>query len=426
MPAASAALAEPGVEHTESKERAITVPAYLTRFSCLGGACEDNCCTAGWNIAIDVRTMARYQAATGDWGPRLRDAVVRNPARKATAEDFGRLKLDQHRQCPFFTPEGWCGVQQQLGEEWLSNVCLSYPRRTVLLDGQLERAASLSCPEIARLALLSPAAMEPVVIDEPKNTRVAFTGILSRAGLEEDHPRRLIAPIRQGCLELFRHTESAIEARLVALGLALQRLDRWSKLGLDDVEAVFAAYTAELPAVEEQLASLTAEPAVQLELLRELTIERLATGRLIRSPRFEACIARLGRGLRLGLSSVGGETIELYSRALREIYQPFVRTRPHILDNYIQNQLWAGAFPFGGRRLLDDYALLVLRFALIRLLLVGAAAGCGELNDSAVVEVIQPFERAVTHDPGFLKHVLAVLRRNRSVNLPFLATLIVS
>jgi lysine-N-methylase len=70
--------------------------------------------------------------------------------------------------------------------------------------------------------------------------------------------------------------------------------------------------------------------------------------------------------------------------------------------------------------------LLVVRYALIKLHLVGLAASAGQLTDADVVEAIHIFQRAVDHDPNFLPHVLDLLRDNDVTSMAFMAVLIVS
>lgn len=198
----------------ETATRQVTTPAYLATFRCLGAACEDNCCRAGWNIPVDASTFARYRELNHELGPALRRHIPANSAEKATPEDFARIQLDEHGTCPFLT-DGVCGVQVKLGEAFLSNVCVSYPRRTNVIDGHLERAAMLSCPEIARLALLNPDAMELRQIDEPTATRTVLGAVFDAQLLPPDAPLAHAGAIRRATVQLLQSRPASIEARLL-------------------------------------------------------------------------------------------------------------------------------------------------------------------------------------------------------------------
>ncbi|HZT07078.1 MAG TPA: flagellin lysine-N-methylase [Chloroflexota bacterium] len=404
--------------------RRVVVPRFLLRFSCIGAACEDNCCAAGWEVAVDEATYTRYQSLDHPLGPALREKVVKKPGVFATRQDFARIALDERRACPFFTPERLCGVQLALGPSLLSNVCRTYPRRTVTIDGAIETGASLSCPEVARLALLDPGAMDRLAVmgtDAPWSPSIAE---IATAELSADDPRRMIAAVRAGCLRLAERQDASVDARLLAMGLAFRRIATARGETDGNVEAAFARYDDELLRIESELERLPAEPTVQIELLRELIIDRMRmVGAATGSSRFRRAVDRMGIALRIGDGrAADDETLTRYRAALRDVYEPFIRSRPHILHNYLLSQLHASPFPFSdGRSPLADLALAVARYALLQLLLVGVGAFEGRMTEELFVEVVQPFERAVGHDPRYLRHVLDVLTRSRAITLPSIA-----
>ena len=51
---------------------------------------------------------------------------------------------------------------------------LAYPRVTYVFNGQFERAGTISCPEIARLALLDPQPMRRVEVEEAVTERCSI------------------------------------------------------------------------------------------------------------------------------------------------------------------------------------------------------------------------------------------------------------
>lgn len=194
------------------------------------------------------------------------------------------------------------------------------------------------------------------------------------------------------------------------------------------MEAIFGLYRDGLQQIDEQLRSMTPDRELQLEFLRELTVERYATGRILPSQRYDRCIERVSAGLLLRRTSAPSEnSLRAYEQAQQDVVWPFMMTRPHIMENFLVNSVYTSSFPFsGGHKPFDDYALLVVRFALLKMLLVGVAARERRLTDDLVIETVQPFEQVFTHDPNFLGHLLKLLRRNRLASMPFLTTLIVS
>lgn len=119
-----------------------TVPHYYTKFSCTASECSDTCC-AGWQIAIDERTLGKYKKAKGAFGNRLRNSV-----------DFKEASFRQYEgRCAFLNEENLCDIYSEAGPSMLCKTCRLYPRHVEEYDGLREISLSLSCPEAAEIIL---------------------------------------------------------------------------------------------------------------------------------------------------------------------------------------------------------------------------------------------------------------------------------
>ena len=128
-------------------------PRHFDAFHCIGAACEDTCC-AGWTVLVDKATFEKYQRASD---PALHSLVTINP-KSANDDDFSSIELNG-LACPALS-EGLCSIQHRFGEDYLSNMCATYPRVVNRAGDQLQLSLDLSCPEAARLVLLDPRPME--------------------------------------------------------------------------------------------------------------------------------------------------------------------------------------------------------------------------------------------------------------------------
>jgi lysine-N-methylase len=132
------------------KQRLLLVPQYMNQFSCIGSACEDSCCV-GWRVSIDQPTYKKYNRVQDrDMKPLLDKNVTRVRSNGST-ENYAKIKMDNKNCCSFLTEDKLCSVQLRLGEDYLSNVCSTYPRVSNRVNGVLEKSATMSCPEAARL-----------------------------------------------------------------------------------------------------------------------------------------------------------------------------------------------------------------------------------------------------------------------------------
>lgn len=117
----------------------VTFPAFLSRFKCIGAECEDPCC-AGWAMQVDTATRRRYEA---------------NGLINLMTTEGGAAVMKRDPKTGFCVKfeGGLCGIQREFGEQYLGDACYFYPRSTRSLGGSFMMTATLSCPEIARLAL---------------------------------------------------------------------------------------------------------------------------------------------------------------------------------------------------------------------------------------------------------------------------------
>lgn len=409
------------------KQQTVTMPRYLTRFACLGSACEDNCCH-GWNVGVDPETFGRYQQVTDpDLGPLLRSSVVANQPEDGQYQDAraaAHIALKPDGACPLLTSDGWCGVQQKLGYRLLPMVCAGYPRVEHAIDGVRERAAVLSCPESARLALLAPDAMDLVEVDETVAPRIMVNRV-AMASRRPDDPLRHFHVLRSCAIELLRRSEVSLEARLVVLGLALRRIGQHTTLTRADAQEIFHHYTSQLAPIQQELAGVEPQHSIQVGLLRDLVAQRLSMG--VGHKGYQSCVERMLSALGLRDGRPDPEVLQTYADALQAYYVPYVAEHPHVWENYLLNQILSSSFPFRpDRSLFDEYVMLIVGYALTKLHLVGVAAFERRLNDQLVVEVIYSLQRSVDHNAKYLGRALDLLRRNDIIDMAYMGILIVS
>ena len=132
----------------------------LNQFTCLGDKCEDTCCQ-GWSMQVDQATHDRYQTQA----PELLDSI------EQAEESPWIMRKNPDNFCVKFE-DGLCGIHKNYGDRFLGDACNFYPRVTRLLGTQIIMTASLSCPEIARLALFD---NEPAVMTPAQEERLPST-----------------------------------------------------------------------------------------------------------------------------------------------------------------------------------------------------------------------------------------------------------
>ena len=130
---------------------------YMQTFQCVGSDCEMSCCV-GWTAALlpgeanQVRTALQQNDVYHDGIKPVFQLM----------EETQTIPKMKSGHCVMLTETRTCGLQAQCGESALPNICSMYPRQVQRYGRRLELSAKTSCPEIARILLLSPNATERV------------------------------------------------------------------------------------------------------------------------------------------------------------------------------------------------------------------------------------------------------------------------
>lgn len=119
-----------------------TVPHYYCKFKCIAGECPDTCC-AGWQIAIDKKSLKKYKRIKGAAGNRLHNEI--NWREGIFRQYEGR--------CAFLNEENLCDLYLEGGRSLFCKTCRTYPRHIEEFEGLKEISLSLSCPVAAKMIL---------------------------------------------------------------------------------------------------------------------------------------------------------------------------------------------------------------------------------------------------------------------------------
>ena len=113
-------------------------------FSCIADRCPMNCCS-GWQIVIDKKSLDKYRSWNGEFEDRLRSGI-----------DYKESCFRQtDGRCSMLSDSGLCDLQSSLGEDFLCDTCMQYPRHTEEFPDLREYSLSLSCPEAVRMLFAS-------------------------------------------------------------------------------------------------------------------------------------------------------------------------------------------------------------------------------------------------------------------------------
>lgn len=395
------------------RQTRIIQPNYADRFRCLGSACEDTCCS-GWRVSIDDEDYRKFTSVPE--GP-LRSLVELSLVRDGKGTDHtdgasASIRMLPSGACPLLSSEKLCRLQVEFGTAHMARICIDYPRNSYCIDGLSETELSLSCPEAARLVLLSPR----LVPDDgaPGHQLTWDEGAVTGTDL-----RPYFWQIRELVTRLIVNRRYPLWQRLFLVGTFCRRLETF---GSGQTDRRFAdllddfSHAVCLPGLDESMEAIAPDLTLQLHVVLSLLVERVNGDRI--SPRARRVMEMFVKGLGHTTTASIESQASRYSDAYRAHYVPFFKRHPQVLENLLLNAVFRDAFPFGKTLTpaggdpepVKAFAMMAIQFALVKGLLIGVSgARRNRFGTCDVVEVVQIASRLFEHNPSFLRNAYKTL-----------------
>ncbi len=407
------------------RKRKLLIPSYLKDFMCIGPACEDTCC-GGWRVEVDYETYVKYNKITdNELKPVLDKCVKRNRTAKVK-DSYAKILMDSHGRCPLLSSEGLCRIQQKKGEEYLSKVCLTYPRNSNCINGVIEKSLTLSCPEAARKVLLNPEGIEFDETEEAFDIRnIIKSNINAKDKANSKKPAKYLWELRIFSISVLQNRRYKLWERLIILGMFCQKAQEYVDGGrLDDIPALIASYTSiiEDGSLAESLSAIPAQYTIQMELMKEIADNRFVMD--VSNKNYLNYYGQFLNGIQYLENSTVEEIGERYKAAFENYYSPFMEKHEYILENFLVNYVFKNLFPINQSSLYDSFIMLTLHYALIKLQLIGIAGFRKGLDLDTVVAVIQGFSRTVEHNTVYFKAVSQLLKDNNYTAMAYMSIII--
>ncbi len=236
--------------------------------------------------------------------------------------------------------------------------------------------------------------------------------------------------IRDAAIRVLQNRRYDYPHRLILLGLLCEQLDLLMKEQASrEIPAFLASFEEELDsglANNEELRNYAAFPrdtAYQIRTLNQYLMRKLES--TIWNLRYKACVADYMKGM----TRQGNQTEQIvrqYEEAYAVHLQPFMEEHPYFFENYVVNAVF-GSFLAGmqqGIGIYEQYKLLVIDYAMIKLHIIGLAAHRGELTAESAVELVQCYTKNYEHAASYRRDLLRELAEDGRDTLNDLVLLI--
>jgi lysine-N-methylase len=418
----SSNLITPIAHVMQGRPTVLKMPMYLPGFRCLGPECEDHCCY-GWDIIVDKRSYRRYgKLPPTGLGKGLRKAVRLNRKDPSSARYARFLRTDD--TCPFLTQDRLCRIHAELSEDFLPDTCAVFPRHLRAREEWIDISGSMACPEIARRALENPHGIEII------EARIDPAAANMLRAVEPRLPHEIEAAgltLRAFAFSLLKDRRHALWRRILTLGFLLEMVSRRKPgSGTGAIISLLDSFARRMDSGElvDLIENAPALTGLQLQLARRLHDEMISA---VRVKALKDCTGECFAGLDYaGEQPFTDDIARRYDSAYDRYYRPFFDHYGFMLENYLVNYLLHHDLCFHrGRRLYDDYVMMVLNFTMLKTYLIGMAAWHREsMNTAMVTRLIYSFTKVVEPDARFRDYALGLLAQSGCTDMVHLAVLI--
>lgn len=401
------------------------IPRYVKEFKCIGEKCED-CCCIGWKVYIDKNTYNSYRTVKNKEMKEKLNKVVKRNRSENSKFSYAKINLEKNR-CPFLSENNLCDIYANLGEQYLSNVCATYPRTYNRINGIFEKSLTMSCPEVARLALLSSELMEFEEIEFNEVLGSINTNVNTNKALFGRPLEKYFWDLRIFTISILQNRNYSLEERLIVLGLFYQKVTELVSEKKDNyIISTINNYLDNMDngVYSELLKDIQPQNFIQMKILKEITDKKIIKG--VTNERYLDCLKKC----LLGINYTDEEEIknisEQYTDAYNNYYKPYIDKHSYILENYLVNYVFKNAFPLGDRKtVFDEYMIMIIHYSMIKMHLIGMAGYYKEdFSTKHVVKLIQSFAKVIEHDNKFIKYIYDLLKHNNINTMAYMTILI--
>ncbi|MBS6007327.1 MAG: flagellin lysine-N-methylase [Clostridium baratii] len=391
-------------------------PKYLKEFKCIGGACEDSCCI-GWDIDIDKITFRQYyKVKDQEMKKMFQKNVHNNEYCQAPDVDYGKVKLKKDKRCPFLDECNYCIIQSKLGEEYLSNVCTSFPRILNKIDGYYEMSLDVSCPEAARILLLKEEGIEFEENEENLGKHIISSEIDTKSKEFKNLPIKYFKEIRDLSIKIIKNRKFDLNRRLYILGEFINELEEELKYNYENVQRFIKEY--DINSVKDPYEKDDFSYLLQVDFFKK-TMKYLNILNEVDSLSFKDYTKEVMTGFNFEDDNIS-KYANVYIEAFEEYSKEYIIKNSFIFENYLVNFIYNYMFPFSeNQSVFDGYIMLLMRYSFIRFYLVGKYIVNKNESKEEIVRFIQVFSKSIGHHRNYLVNLLKYIKEKEFNNIEF-------
>lgn len=316
-------------------------PEYVSKFQCDGEICGAQCCT-GFQVDIDRHTHFKYRSIKDqDVRRKILDSLFWNQDSQTY-----RMKLGENAVCPMICDGHLCFIQKTFGEDFLSNICAEFPRRTYVVGDAVTRTLSLNCPIAAKIALIDHNSMQFQNVE----IRTTRAGCFFYRAVSDVPTRKFLIPLQKIGIEILQNRKYTVNERLATLGIAMSMVDyQIENLSEEIIEEFAEKFRTQdfFDTMQNNFRILKFDKPDYLQMMFRLLDELFGTAIIYYSEEQRNFVQYIPQAF--GVVEETSKSLEEGYRLYDEnfaAYDEFVRKPyPQLMENYLAHSFFAGLYP---------------------------------------------------------------------------------
>lgn len=340
-------------------------PKYLHDFQCDGKACGSKCC-GDWRITIDPETIRKYD----NMEPREEgQEILSHIIFRKEYQSFG-ISLQKNYRCPFLGSDYLCKIQKRYGEDYISDICATYPRVFYLVGNMIEESLAMTCPIAAKQVLLSGTDIQFEAVELPYPRKTQIIDWTKHVEVFPDCWHQ----IQKTCIRVLQNKGLTMDARLLRMLVILEQIDRLEAEAVPDW--IDESEATGFSALDMPETSFAADR--HIEFMAKL-FEKLYSMDMTDQKRKALKNVYLGN-----VHTLLAEILERYAMPI---------------ENYVVNEFFLRFFPFAFTgSLLHNGKIFVISFKLAELfILLTAVSQGGRLNEGDFIQMVDRISERLDH-----------------------------
>ncbi|ANN35659.1 hypothetical protein BK704_34230 [[Bacillus thuringiensis] serovar konkukian] len=369
----------------------VWIANYLYEFSCIGSQCEDTCCKGEWNVTIDKKQYERYKQIDAERQHLFFQSSININTHDVSEENYATITWDVNSGCSFLTKENLCEIHKNYGPDLLCNTCRYYPRQTKKISEQYYQTGHLSCPEIARLTLLSNKSEQWKLSTDKVKEFPIFK--------ESQANRNYYKKFHNVIVDILRQTQYSLQKRLWLIGEFIIHVSTLAETHGKSKSIVLALKHVKQLKKNGPGNLLDEQNTLFMKDILQMINKMRQDSRL--SLRFKECLELCIQGLELrDPVPMNLNFVRNYKKKYDACYKhkPFFVKYPQILTNYCLYAFQRDLFPYDTKKLPFQYIAFLIEFVILTYMLVGISASTLGLTETIVIQLFQSYSKVFHHN----------------------------